>query len=286
MRVEAKAQDKSEAEGSSTMREGHLVDARHLFDLSGKTAIVTGAARGIGRAIAEGLASVGVAVALADVLEDGLADAEQGITARGLRCIATKTDICSDKERFALVRQSIAAFGRLDILVNAAGITRSHPSEAYPAEDWDRTLAVNLTAMFHLCKLVVHDMIPRRSGAIINVSSIGGALGFPNNPAYQASKSGVLGLTRALATDWAKYNIRVNALCPGYTHTDMTDASFRDPRTKAARAARTMMNRWGQPTEMVGPVIFLASDAASYVTGQELFVDGGWISAGLTEWKL
>jgi NAD(P)-dependent dehydrogenase (short-subunit alcohol dehydrogenase family) len=268
------------------MAEGNFVDAMHLFDLTGKTAIITGAARGIGRAIAEGLASVGVAVSLADVLEDGLVDAERAITARGLRCIAAKADVCREKERVALVERTIAAFGRADILVNVAGITRSHSSEAYPTEDWDLTLAVNLTAIFHLCKLVAQDMIPRRSGAIINVSSIGGALGFPNNPAYQASKSGVLGLTRALATDWAKYNIRVNALCPGYTHTDMTDASFRDPRTNAARATRTMMNRWGQPEEMVGPVIFLASDAASYVTGQGLFVDGGWSNAGLTEWQL
>lgn len=268
------------------MPEGNLIDARRLFELAGKTAVVTGAARGIGRAIAEGLAGVGVAVALADMLADGLADVEQAITVCGFPCIAVKTDICREEERVALVERTIAAFGRVDILVNVAGITRSHPSEAYPAEDWDLTLAVNLTAMFHLCKLVAQDMIPRRSGAIINVSSIGGALGFPNNPAYQASKSGVLGLTRALATDWAKYNIRVNALCPGYTHTDMTDGSFRDPRTRAARAARTMMNRWGQPAEMVGPVIFLASDAASYVTGQALVVDGGWISAGLTEWQL
>jgi 2-deoxy-D-gluconate 3-dehydrogenase len=268
------------------MPEGNLVDAKRLFDLTGKTAIVTGAARGIGRAVAEGLASVGASVALADMLADGLADAEQAITGRGFRCIALKTDICHEEERIALVERTIATFGRVDILVNVAGITRPHPSEVYPAEDWDRTLAVNLTAMFQLCKLAAQDMIPRRSGAIVNISSIGGALGFPNNPAYQASKSGVLGLTRALATDWAKYNIRVNALCPGYTHTDMTEQSFRDPRTNAARAARTMMNRWAQPAEMVGPVIFLASDAASYVTGQELFVDGGWITAGLTEWQL
>jgi NAD(P)-dependent dehydrogenase (short-subunit alcohol dehydrogenase family) len=257
-----------------------------LFDLTGKTAIVTGAARGIGRAVAEGLASVGVAVALADVLEDRLADAEQAITGRGYRCIAVKADLCRQEDRAGLVERTIAAFGRVDILVNVAGITRPHPSEVYPAEAWDLTLAVNLTAVFHLCKLAAQDMIPRRGGAIINVSSIGGALGFPNNPAYQASKSGVLGLTRALATDWAKYNIRVNALCPGYTHTDMTDASFRDPRTNAARATRTMMNRWGRPEEMVGPVIFLASDAASYVTGEALFVDGGWLNAGLTEWQL
>jgi NAD(P)-dependent dehydrogenase (short-subunit alcohol dehydrogenase family) len=196
------------------------------------------------------------------------------------------TDICRQEDRVALVERTIAAFGRVDILVNVAGITRSNPAEKYPAEDWDQTLAVNLTSMFHLCKLVAQDMIPRRAGVIINVSSIGGALGFPNNPAYQASKSGVLGLTRALATDWAKYNIRVNALCPGYVHTDMTDKSFRDPRTNAARAARTMLNRWGRPEEMVGPVIFLASEAASYVTGQELYADGGWVSAGLTEWQL
>jgi 2-dehydro-3-deoxy-D-gluconate 5-dehydrogenase len=264
----------------------NFVDASHLFDLDGRTAIVTGAARGIGRAVADGLASVGVSVALADVLENGLADAEQAIAARGLRCVTVKTDICRQEERADLVERTIAAFGRVDILVNVAGVTRPHPSEVYPAEDWDFTLAVNLSAMFHLCKQVAQDMIPRRSGAIINVSSIGGALGFPNNPAYQASKSGVLGLTRALATDWAKYGIRVNALCPGYTHTDMTDMSYRDPRTNAARATRTMLNRWGQPEELVGPVIFLASDAASYITGQELFVDGGWVTAGLTEWQL
>lgn len=268
------------------MPEDKFVDARRLFNLAGKSAIVTGAARGIGRAVAEGLASVGVAVALADVLEDGLRDAEQTITGRGYSCIAVRTDLCRQEDRVALVERTLAAFGRVDILVNVAGITRSAPSEVYPNENWDLTLAVNLTAIFHLCKLVAQDMIPRRAGAIINVSSIGGALGFPNNPAYQASKSGVLGLTRALATDWAKYHIRVNALCPGYTHTDMTDASFRDPHTNAARATRTMMNRWGQPEEMVGPVIFLASDAASYVTGEDLFVDGGWLNAGLTEWQL
>lgn len=263
-----------------------FVDANQLFNLRGKSAIVTGAARGIGRAIAEGLASVGVAVTLSDVLADGLRDTEQAITARGYRCLAVVTDLTSPAARAALVEHAVAAFGRVDILVNCAGVTRPAPSETYSAESWDITLAVNLTAMFHLCQLVAQDMIPRRAGAIINISSIGGALGFPNNPAYQASKSGVLGLTRGLATDWAKYNIRVNSLCPGYTHTDMTDQSFRDPHTNAARATRTMLNRWGQPEEMVGPVIFLASDAASYVTGVELFADGGWLAAGLTEWQL
>jgi NAD(P)-dependent dehydrogenase (short-subunit alcohol dehydrogenase family) len=264
----------------------NFVDARHLFELRGQTAIVTGAARGIGRAIAEGLASVGVAVVLADILEDHLRAVSQTITERGFHCLAVPTDLSHPDARETLVRQAIGVFGRVDILVNCAGVTHPAPSESYPAHDWDFTLTINLTAMFHLCQLAAQDMIPRRAGAIVNISSIGGALGFPNNPAYQASKSGVLGLTRALATDWAKYNIRVNALCPGYTHTDMTDKSFRDPHTHTARASRTMLNRWGQPEEMVGPVIFLASPAASYVTGADLFADGGWLAAGLTEWQL
>jgi 2-dehydro-3-deoxy-D-gluconate 5-dehydrogenase len=219
-------------------------------------------------------------------LEDNLRAASQTITEHGFQCLAVPTDLCRPEARQALVQQAIEAFGRVDLLVNCAGITRPAPSETYPADDWDLTLTVNLTAMFHLCQLAAQDMIPRRAGAIVNISSIGGALGFPNNPAYQASKSGVLGLTRALATDWAKYHIRVNALCPGYTHTDMTDRSFRDPHTNAARATRTMLNRWGQPEEMVGPVIFLASPAASYITGADLFADGGWLNAGLTEWQL
>ena len=264
----------------------NFVDARQLFDLHGQTAIVTGAARGIGRAIAQGLASVGVSVALADILEDQLQETCQTVTGQGFQCLAIPTDLSRPAARQALVEQAIRAFGRVDLLVNCAGVTRSAPSETYPIDNWNLTLTVNLTAMFHLCQLAAQDMIPRRAGAIVNISSIGGALGFPNNPAYQASKSGVLGLTRALATDWAKYNLRVNALCPGYTHTDMTDQSYRNPRTNAARATRTMLNRWGQPEVMVGPVIFLASAAASYVTGAELFADGGWLAAGLTEWQL
>jgi NAD(P)-dependent dehydrogenase (short-subunit alcohol dehydrogenase family) len=261
----------------------YVTDARKLFDLEGRTAIVTGAARGIGRAIAEGLASVGVAVVLADILDAPLADAAQTISGRGQRCIAVRSDLCRAEDREALVQAAIGTFGQIDILVNCAGITRGAPSENYPDADWDLTLAVNLSAIFHLSKLVAQEMIPRRSGVIINVASIGAALGFPNNPAYQASKGGLLQLTRALATDWAKYNIRVNNLCPGYTHTDMTEKSYANPATNAARAARNILNRWGEPWEFAGPVIFLASQASGYMTGNDLYIDGGWISAGLTE---
>ena len=265
------------------MEPNTVVDARQLFDLHDRTAIVTGAARGIGRAIAEGLASVGVAVAMADILETELRAAAEALTQRGLRCAPVRTDVCRAEDRQNLIECALRSYGRIDILVNCAGITRSAPSESYPDADWERTLAVNLTSVFQLCKLVAQDMIPRRSGVIINVASIGAALGFPNNPAYQASKGGLLQLTRALATDWAKYGIRVNNLCPGYTHTDMTAQSYANPVTNAARASRNILNRWAEPWEYVGPVIFLASQASSYVTGNDLYVDGGWISAGLTE---
>ena len=259
-------------------------DARQLFDLSGQVALVTGAARGLGRAIAEGLASVEVAVVLADMLADELSKTEQVILARQQRCRAIQVNLREAAERVRLVEQAIATFGQVDILVNCAGITRGSPSEDYPDEDWALTLEINLTAIFHLCKLVAkQSMIPRRTGTIINISSIGGAQGFPNNPAYQASKGGVRQLTRAFATDWAKYNIRVNTLCPGYMHTDMTAKSYANPQIRAARSARNMLGRWGEPEDMVGPVIFLASDASTYITGNDLFVDGGWVSTGLTE---
>ena len=264
------------------METNTTINANGLFDLKGKVSIVTGAARGIGRAVAEGLASVGVSVTLVDALADELSRTEQTIAQAGGKCLGIHADLCKAEDLDRIVCRTVAAFGGVDILVNCAGITLPAPSEEYSDEDWARTLDVNLTAIFRLCKRVAKEMIPRRSGTIVNFSSIGGVLGFPNNPAYQASKGGVIQLTRALATDWARYNIRVNTICPGYTRTAMTEKSYNNPETQAARASRNMLNRWAQPEEMVGPVIFLASEAASYVTGNELMVDGGWCNAGLT----
>ncbi len=262
-------------------------DALRLFTLAGKSALVTGAARGIGRAVAEGLASIGVQVVVTDVNAGELRRTEARIVeahASGSGCLALPAELTDDGERARLVEQSVEHFGGIDILVNCAAITRSTPSERYPREDWDSTLAVNLSAVFHLCREVAtRTMLPRRRGSIINVCSINSVVAFPNNPAYQAAKGGLLQLTRALATDWAKYNIRVNNICPGYFNTPLSRKSYEDPRAHAVRARRTMLNRWGEPGEMVGPVIFLASDASSYVTGNDLFVDGGWAASGLTE---
>lgn len=257
--------------------------ARRLFDLDGQVAIVTGAARGMGRAISEGLASVGVSVALADINNEELTRSEEAIAARNQRCLAVSGDLCDPAYRGVLVDATMRTFGQIDILVNCAGITRPSPSESYPDEDWDMTLAVNLSAIFHLCKLVANrDMIPRRTGVIINIASINSVVGFPNNPAYLAAKGGLLQLSRGFATDWARYNIRVNTICPGYINTPLSAASYNDPQARAMRASRTLLNRWGQPEELVGPVIFLASQASTYITGNDLFVDGGWAKSGMT----
>lgn len=208
-------------------------DTSTLFDLSGQVAIVTGAARGNGRAIAEGLASVGVCVGMADILAEDLESACRAICDNGHQALAVTTDLCQPADLEALVECTIGAYGRVDILVNCAGI--------------------------------------------------GAAQGFPGNPAYQASKGALQQLTRAMACDWAQYNIRVNNLCPGYCRTEMTRKSWSDPEIAAQRARRCFLNRWAEPTELVGPVIFLASRASSYVSGNDLFVDGGFAKTGITE---
>lgn len=257
-------------------------DAGSLFDLRGQVAIVTGAARGNGRAIAEGLASIGVCVALADILEPELREVEEVITNRGRKAVAVPTDICRSAALENLVEQTIKEFGRIDILVNCAGVTIDGCSENYPEETWQSVQDINVMAPFRLSKLAAKHMIHQKSGNIINITSISATFGFPNNPAYQASKGALQQLTRAMANDWAKYNIRVNNLSPGYFKTDMTKKSRANPDQARERANRWMLKRWGEPEELVGPVIFLASRASSFMTGSDLNIDGGFSATGIT----
>ena len=259
------------------------IDISKLFDLKGQVAIVTGSARGIGRAIAEGLAQVGVSVVLADILDDELEQVAISIKERNLEVAAVPTDLCKPEDLANLVKQTIKAFGKIDILVNCAGVSIGAACQEYPEKAWDLTFNVNLLAAFRLSKLAAKYMIAQKSGRIINLTSIGAVLGFPGNPAYQASKGALQQLTRAMACDWAKYNIRVNNICPGYFKAPMTEKSWSNPDVEAKRSALCMLNRWGNPEEMVGPVIFLASNASSYITGNDLFVDGGFSKTGLTE---
>ncbi len=244
-----------------------------LFRLDGRVAIVTGASRGIGHAIAQGLAVAGAQVS-------GLGRSKA--TQNGAGGFAySACDVTNATSFSELVERVYAQAGRIDILVNAAGITLPAQSAEDPSVAFRQTLACNLTAVFDCCRAVIPFMQRDGYGSIINVTSIGAALGFPGNPGYVASKGGLAALTRALAIDHGQQGIRVNSLVPGYVRTAMTQESYADPERQHARAVRTMLGRWGEPEELAGAAIFLASPASSYVTGTELFVDGGWTAKGL-----
>ncbi len=251
----------------------------NLFSLSKKVAIVTGAARGNGRAIAEGFLSAGATVYFVDISKEELLKTIKEINDENAKYIVA--DITSKNDLEKIVAQAYNEQGKIDILVNNAGITISEPSESYSEENWDKTYRVNLKAAFRLSQMVAKYMIEQKSGVIINITSLGAERGFPDNPAYVAFKGGLKQLSKALAMDWAKYNIRVNNLGPGYMRTDMTKKSWENHILREKRTEKTMLKRWGEPSDLIGPAIFLASEASEYITGQDLYVDGGWLSKGL-----
>jgi len=245
-----------------------------LFSLEGKTALLTGGGRGIGQAIASGLTKAGASVA---IFEKNI---EQNILPDKIKIYTVDLIKHIDLEQH--FNDFINDFGAINILINNAGITKSSPSENYSENDWKTTLDINLSSIFLMCQLAGRKMIQQEiGGSIINVTSIGGSQGFPNNPAYCASKGGVRQLTKALAHDWGKYGIRVNNLVPGYTHTPMNQKSWEDNNLRQERATHAMLGRWAEPEDMIGAAIFLASDASSYVTGSDLYVDGGWNAKGI-----
>jgi NAD(P)-dependent dehydrogenase (short-subunit alcohol dehydrogenase family) len=242
-----------------------------LFSLAGKSAIVTGASRGIGFALANGLAAAGAAVV-------GIARSPQPRSPflNSVRYISADVSGAVG----ALFAEIAAAQGSIDVLVNAAGITLPNASKNQTLlADFEQTLKVNLSGPFACCIAARPHMRPGSS--IINITSVNSILGFPENPGYGAAKGGLRIMTKALAVDYGIYGIRVNALAPGYIHTDMTQRSFADPEQNERRRRHTCIGRWGTPEDLVGTAIFLASDASAYVTGQDIFVDGGWTAKGL-----
>jgi len=252
--------------------------------LENQTAIVTGAGRGIGKAIARALASDGASVTIVDVNTESAAQAAEELRAAGLNVVAHAADITQSDQVARLMESTTARAGRVDILVNNAGLVSNTPVLELAEAEWDRVLAVNLKGVFLCAQQAGAIMAKQRSGRIINISSLAGKVGAPGQAAYCASKHGVLGLTKVLAIDLAPYGVTVNAICPGNTETEMMRYVF--TRRAASRGqtfdelaqgilAKTPLGRFGRPEDVAQVAVFLASPAAAYVTGQSIDVDGG-----------
>ncbi|WP_139993678.1 2-dehydro-3-deoxy-D-gluconate 5-dehydrogenase KduD [Paenibacillus paridis] len=247
-----------------------------LFDLTGKTAIVTGAGRGLGEAIALGFAQAGADVVL--VTNSTPADkAANAVRELGRKAVTIQADI-SDRTKLAgIVERTVDELGRIDILVNNAGIIRRTPAADHSYEDWQAVLDVNLNSVFALSQLAGKYMIEQGSGKIINIASMLSFQGGINVPGYTSSKHAVAGLTKALASEWAAKGLQVNAIAPGYMSTDNTEALREDPVRSAQILGRIPAGRWGTSEDLIGPAVFLASAASDYMNGHILAVDGGWL---------
>jgi 2-deoxy-D-gluconate 3-dehydrogenase len=246
------------------------------FDLSGKTALVTGANTGIGQAIAVALSKAGADVAVAG--RSAPTETLALIEANGRKAVNITADLSSIEPVARVVDETQAAFGRLDILVNNAGIIRRNDAVDFTEEDWDAVIDTNLKTLFFLSQAVAKGMISQGSGKIINIASMLTFQGGIRVPSYTASKSGVGGLTKAMANEWAAKGINVNAIAPGYIETNNTAALQADENRNRQIVERIPAGRWGKAEDIGGAAVFLASSAADYVNGHILAVDGGWLA--------
>jgi NAD(P)-dependent dehydrogenase (short-subunit alcohol dehydrogenase family) len=247
------------------------------FDLSGRKALVTGAARGLGKAIAIALANAGadVALGLRDAGEDDGVGA--AIAKMGRRAVRLQMDVMDLEQSYAAIDQAIGEFGHLDILVNNVGGGTVHAVEDFPEEDFDSTVARNVKSTFFLSQHAGRHMIARRSGCIVNMGSQAGAVALPGEAIYCLSKAAVAHMTKCFAVEWGKHNVRVNCVAPTFIRTDGTFPALSDPAFRADVIERiAALHRIGEPNEVSGAVVFLCSDAASLITGQTLLIDGGW----------
>jgi 2-deoxy-D-gluconate 3-dehydrogenase len=246
------------------------------FDLSGRVAVVTGANTGIGQAIAIALAQAGADVAL--VGRTPAEDTAAAIRDLGRRALIVSADLSSIEPVQRIVDETVAGLGGLDILVNNAGIIRRADAVDFTDEDWDAVVDTNLKSVFFLCQAAGRHMIAEGKGRIINIASMLTFQGGIRVPSYTASKSGIGGLTKLLANEWAKHGVTVNAIAPGYIATNNTAALQADEARNAAILDRIPAGRWGDAADLGGAAVFLASDAAAYVQGHILAVDGGWLA--------
>jgi NAD(P)-dependent dehydrogenase (short-subunit alcohol dehydrogenase family) len=251
------------------------------MNLKGKVAIVTGARRGMGKSHAIALAKAGAKVVVSDISLEDCQKVVDEIKKKKGEAIAIKCDVTKKEEVDEMVRKTIEKWGKIDILVNNAGICDFKPFLEMTEKDWDRTININLKGYFLCAQAVAKEMVKRKSGSIINIASIAmgqTGVGFPALTHYCASKGGIVAMTEAMALELAPYNIRVNAISPGAIETPMIDPLKADPKTIEGILARIPLHRVGKPEEVSNLVLFLASDASSYMTGSDVVIDGGWLA--------
>jgi NAD(P)-dependent dehydrogenase (short-subunit alcohol dehydrogenase family) len=247
-----------------------------LFDLTGKTAFVTGASRGIGRAIAVAFADAGADVALVARSADGLADTAESLEAVGRKAFVIPADVTDYDVVADAVAEAIDKLGVVDIVVNNAGGSNFMvPFRELRLSGWDKLIQLNLSSAVYVCHAFAGHLLDRGQGSVINVASVAGVAASPLITPYGAAKAGLISLTKTLAVEWAAAGVRVNALCPGWTATELNRTLWEDPVAGPATIATTPMGRWASAEEMAGPAVFLAAEASSYMTGQALIVDGG-----------
>lgn len=251
-----------------------------MIDLAGKTALVTGASRGIGRAIALGYAAAGADLALVARGEAGLRSVAAEVAATGRRALVLPCDVTDRDAVRRTVAAALAELSHLDVLVNNAGGTSfAVPFAELRFSGWTKVMATNLDSAVHVTQALAPHLLERRTGSVLNVASIAALAGAERLTPYGAAKAALLSLTRSLALEWGRHGVRVNALCPGWTATDLNRNLWTDPAASAELIRDVPLGRWARPEEMVGAAVWLASDAASYVTGQAIVVDGG-LTAG------
>lgn len=272
--MSASTQNASDAGGVPDRLDAPLAN---WFSVRGKVAIVTGASKGLGQAMAIALAEAGAdIVGVASSSQD---DTAQKVAATGRRFVAVKADLRSGSKVQSIVDEAVKSFGRIDILINNAGTIRRADAIDFNETDWDDVLNLNLKTSFFLSQAVARRLIAQgQGGKIVNIASMLSFQGGIRVPSYTASKSGIMGLTKAMANEWAKHNINVNAIAPGYMETDNTAALRADEKRNADILARIPAGRWGLPEDLKAPVVFLSSPASDYMHGHTLAVDGGWLA--------